>query len=184
VRKYVSDEASVKWLLRQRQAFFYNTHQLGEEEALEFEKAMAAVGSAEFQFYVGVHLGKASTAKAIPWFQRASRAGFVAADLWLGRSYEKLREGATLAADEKYRRLARLAYRQAALRGQRQATRGDPWAQLMIASQPDELMPWLASVQPRAANATRCASGAQLSKAYRDLFADDSLYRCAYERSK
>ena len=116
----------------------------------------AKAGSAEYQFYYGLYELYSVPERAIPWFKKASRQGFVAADLMLGRSYEKLAATQQGAGKAKSLSRAQAAYRRAALRGQESAARGDTYAQLMLATQ-SELRPWLSPRSEVAQRAEQCA---------------------------
>jgi len=181
VRRYGGDEASIQWLFKQRQSFFYAAGQFGTEEALAYELERANEGSAEYQFYAGVNLAQSDSVKAIPWLQKASRARFAAADLWLGRTYEELSSQAPPAKAATYQRLARASYRQAALRGRQLASRGDSWAQVMLVSRPHELYPWLGPFRPDRIDSDRvdsenCKAGGEVSDGYLRLFSDIYAY--------
>jgi hypothetical protein len=172
VRTYISDQQDARSLLLQREGYFYENNELNPEERKAYLTDRAKDGSAEYQLYLGVELYQTAEGRdccARDWLQRASRGGFVAADLWLGFLYSAIAENAKPADRRKYLRLAHASYRQAASRGALMAKRGDPWAQVMIGRRFPDIEPWLAKMSWRQAETVKCDAASKISRSYRHL---------------
>ena len=166
IRRYVSDEAAVMWLMAQRRETAYQIgFMAGANEAI-YEIERAREGSAEYQFYYGIREWHAYPAKAIPWFKRASRAGFVAADVMLGQVYKRLSTEVAKSERAKYEQLARASFRRAAVHASKLAQSGDVHAQLLLATHQDMFQPWVTRSTKEERNAIQCALQTKVSKRY------------------
>ncbi|MDB5806374.1 MAG: hypothetical protein JWN73_3696 [Betaproteobacteria bacterium] len=172
-RRYVNDEATIRRLVIEHREYLYNSMMM-PIEAGGFEVERAASGSAEYQFYLGLMRFAEHRSSAIPLLRQASRQNFVAADYVLGMAYaDASKESPSREARTKLKALSRTYFRRAVTHAKILASRGDGWAQVMIAARPESLVPFLEPMPPEARRRLLCKSINKVSARYWEIFASD-----------
>jgi hypothetical protein len=166
LRRYMRDAPTARALLKSSERGPGEFRPGSQRRYLHDESTLIRYNSPQDLFNQGMYAWTAIPLDAVPLFQRAARGGFVAADLMLGRVYEELRASAPPKEREQYRRLAQAAFKRAALRGKAQADRGNPFAQLMLATTPEELRPWIPPLPQRIQEDLQCAVMPGSTRAY------------------